>query len=166
MQTSKDVVNKTLSFWQVLRKMLGIQRVNEVAIILQSAVFLWKFIWPKRTHKKSDYHRHLNNLSEKKNVLANMGDYSSYSSVTDMIGRLGWRTLEQRRTDSRLVLFYKIIYMYGYVAVPPPSYVIALTSAPQTSHPLAYRQIPTSTNYYITLSTPSQSFSGTVSQHL
>ena len=29
----KDVVNKTLSFWQVLRKMLGIQRVKRLTSI-------------------------------------------------------------------------------------------------------------------------------------
>ena len=63
-----------------------------------------------------------------------------------MIGKLGWRTLEQRRTDSRLVLFYKIIY--GYVAIPLPSYVIPLPCASRTSHPLAYRQISTRTDYY------------------
>ena len=43
-------------------------------------------------------------------------DYSPYSSVSDMFEKLGGRTLEQRRADSRLVLFYKLIY--GYVAVP------------------------------------------------
>ena len=63
-----------------------------------------------------------------------------------MIGKLGWRTLEQRRTDSRLILFYKIIY--GYVAIPLPSYVIPLPRASRTSHPLAYRQISTRTDYY------------------
>ena len=47
-----------------------------------------------------------------------LGDYSPYSSVSDMLGRLGWRTLEQRRADSRLVLFYKIVH--GYVAVTLP----------------------------------------------
>ena len=75
-----------------------------------------------------------------------LGDYSPYSSVTDMIGKLRWRTLEQRRTDSRLILFYKIIY--GYVAIPLPSYVIPLPCASRTSHPLAYRQISTRTDYY------------------
>ena len=75
-----------------------------------------------------------------------LGDYSPYSSVTDMIGKLGWRTLEQRRTDSTLILFYKIIY--GYVAIPLPSYVIPLPRASRTSHPLAYRQISTRTDYY------------------
>lgn len=35
-----------------------------------------------------------------------LGDYinSMYSSVFDMIGKLGWRTLEQWRADSRLVV--------------------------------------------------------------
>ena len=62
-------------------------------------------------------------------------DYSPYSSVSDMLDKLGWRTLEQRRSDSRLVLFYKIIHCY--VAVPVPSYVIPLTRISRTSHPLA-----------------------------
>ena len=75
-----------------------------------------------------------------------LGDYSPSSSVTDMIGKLGWRTLEQRRTDSRLILFYKIIY--GYVAIPLPSYVIPLPRASRTSHSLAYRQISNRTDYY------------------
>ena len=75
-----------------------------------------------------------------------LGDYSPYSSVTDMIGKLGWRNLKQRHSDSRLVLFYKIVY--GFVAVPLPSYVIPLPHASRTSHPLAYRQISTRTDYY------------------
>ena len=33
-------------------------------------------------------------------------DYSSYSSVTDMLSNLGWRSLENRRTDTRLAMFY------------------------------------------------------------
>ena len=36
-------------------------------------------------------------------------DYSSYSSVTDMLSNLGWRSLENRRTDTRLAMFYKIV---------------------------------------------------------
>ena len=75
-----------------------------------------------------------------------LGDYLSYSSVSDMLEKLGWRTLEQRRADSRLVLFYKIIYCY--VAVPLPSYIIPLTRISRTSHPLACRQIYARTEYY------------------
>ena len=73
-------------------------------------------------------------------------EFYPYSSATDMIGKRGWRTSEQRRTDSRLVIFYKIIY--GYVAIPFPSYIITLPRASCTSHPLAYRQISTRTDYY------------------
>ena len=75
-----------------------------------------------------------------------LGDYSPYSSVIDMPGKLGWRTLEQRRSDCRLVLFYKIVY--GYAAVPLPIYVIPLTRTLRTSHPLAYRQPCAGTDYY------------------
>ena len=42
-------------------------------------------------------------------------DYSRESSVTAMIDELGWCSLEQRRADIRLILFYKIVY--GLVAV-------------------------------------------------
>ena len=75
-----------------------------------------------------------------------LGDYSLYSSVSVMLEKLSWRTLEQRCTDARLVLLYKIIY--GYVAVPLPGYVTILTRISRTSHPLVYRQIPTRTDYY------------------
>ena len=37
-------------------------------------------------------------------------DYQRTSSVTQMIKVLNWRTLEQRRIDSRLTLMYKITY--------------------------------------------------------
>ena len=68
--------------------------------------------------------------------------------VSDMLEKLGWRTLEQRRADSRLVLFCKIVHECMYVAVPLPSYVIPLTRISRTSRPLAYRQIYARTDYY------------------
>ena len=43
-------------------------------------------------------------------------DYQRTSSVTQMIKDLNWRTLEQRRIDSRLTLIYKITY--DLVAIP------------------------------------------------
>ena len=47
---------------------------------------------------------------------------SSYDSVLDMLGDLGWRSLDDRRIDSSLCLFYKIVH--GPVAVPLPPYVV------------------------------------------
>ena len=67
-------------------------------------------------------------------------------SITEMLTQLGWRSLEQRRNDSRLCLFYKIIY--GLVAIDLPPYVEhpARTSL-KNSHPLVYRQIHTGADY-------------------
>ena len=36
-------------------------------------------------------------------------DYSRHSSVTDMLNRLNWQSLEKRRDDLTLLMFYKII---------------------------------------------------------
>ena len=36
-------------------------------------------------------------------------DHSRHSSVTDMLNRLNWQSLEKRRDDLTLLMFYKII---------------------------------------------------------
>ena len=49
-----------------------------------------------------------------------INDYSSYSSVTQMIDTLGWRSLEQRRASAaRLIMFYKIVYGLSEISLPP-----------------------------------------------
>ena len=48
-------------------------------------------------------------------------DYSIYSSVTEMMSNLGWRSVENRRYDACLLMFYKIVH--GLVAIPVPSYL-------------------------------------------
>ena len=72
-------------------------------------------------------------------------DYSPYSSVTDMLSNLGWRSLELRRYDSCIATFYKIVY--GLVAIPVPPY-FEHTMIQTHHHPLVYRQIHTSFSYY------------------
>ena len=47
-------------------------------------------------------------------------DYTTYSSVTEMMSNLGRRSLENRRYDAGLLMFYKIVY--GLDAIPVPSY--------------------------------------------
>ena len=47
-------------------------------------------------------------------------NYSPYDSVSNMLDGLGWRSLENRRIDSRLVMFYRIIH--GYVAIQIQTY--------------------------------------------
>ncbi|KAH3737489.1 hypothetical protein DPMN_044082 [Dreissena polymorpha] len=58
-----------------------------------------------------------------------------------MLDKLGWRSLENRRYDSRLLMFYKIVH--GLVAVPMPPYVTPPTRLTRHLHPLSFRQIPT-----------------------
>ena len=72
--------------------------------------------------------------------------FSSYDSVSDMRGDLGWRSLDDRRIDSRLCLFYKIMH----VAVPLPPYVVhtQVFTRHSASYPLAFRQIHTVADYY------------------
>ena len=72
-------------------------------------------------------------------------DYSSYSSVTDMLSNLGWRSLELWRYDLHIPMFYKIVY--GLVAIPVPPY-FEHPMVQTCHHPLAYRQIHTSVSYY------------------
>ena len=72
-------------------------------------------------------------------------DYSPYSSEMEMLDNLGWQSLELRRNDAGIAMFYKIVY--GLVTIPVPSYFEHPTV--QTRHlPIAYRQIHWSVCYY------------------
>ena len=73
-------------------------------------------------------------------------NYSPYESVSNMLDNLGWRSLENRRIDSRLVMFYKIIYCH--VAIQIPTYFEKPHRYTRHMHPLSYRQIHTSATYY------------------
>ena len=73
-------------------------------------------------------------------------DYQRTASVTQMLKDLNWRTLEQCRIDSRLILMYKITH--DLVAIPAADYLIPNTRSSKSNHPLAYRQIPTLCDYY------------------
>ena len=72
--------------------------------------------------------------------------YSSYSSVTQMLNTLGWRSLEQRRADARLTMFYQIAY--GLVMIPMPSYIRHPVRTIRTIHPMLYLQTPITASYY------------------
>ena len=76
-----------------------------------------------------------------------LSNYSTYyASVTEMLQPLGWRSLEQRRSDSGLCLVYKIIY--GLVAIDLPPYVVHPSRILRNSHPQCFRQIQTTGDYY------------------
>ena len=62
-------------------------------------------------------------------------DYQYTSSVSKMLQDLNWRTLDQRRIDSRLVLLYKVTY--DLVAIPASDYLIRNTRPSSRNHPIA-----------------------------
>ena len=63
-----------------------------------------------------------------------------------MLQPLGWRSLEQRRFDSKLCLFYKIIY--GLVAIDMPPYVVHPLRTLRNPHTLGFPQIQYTVDYY------------------
>ena len=73
-------------------------------------------------------------------------DFSTRSSVTAMMEYLGWRSLQQRRADAHLCLFYRIVY--GLVAIPMPEYNQPNTCVSKYCHSMAFRQVHTSADYY------------------
>ena len=73
-------------------------------------------------------------------------NYQQTASVSDMLQQLGWRTLEQRRIDSRLSLCYKIVN--NLVAIPFEEYFTRNHRNTRSSHSLALRPISTTTDYY------------------
>ena len=72
--------------------------------------------------------------------------HSSYSSVTQMINTLGWRSLEQRRASARILMFYKIVQCL--VEIPLPPYIQRQIRMTRTTHPYHTIQILTTANYY------------------
>ena len=75
-----------------------------------------------------------------------VNNFDQQASVTKIIQKLGWRTLEQRRADARLCLFYKIIH--GLVAVPLPDYIQYSNRISRYFHSMTFRQVHTSRDFY------------------
>ena len=75
-----------------------------------------------------------------------VNNFDQQASVTKIIQELGWRTLEQRRADARLCLFYKIVH--GLVAVPLPDYVQYNNRILRYCHSMTFRQVHTSRDFY------------------
>ena len=75
-----------------------------------------------------------------------VNNFDQQASATKIIQELGWRTLEQRRANARLCLFYKIIY--GLVAVPLPDYIQYNNRISRYCHAMTFRQVHTSSDFY------------------
>ena len=76
-------------------------------------------------------------------------NYEREASVTAMLQSLGWRSLQQRRADIRLIMLYKCIH--GIVAVDLSSDLKKLPRTSRHSHSMSF-QIPSETKQYIQMS--------------
>ena len=72
--------------------------------------------------------------------------YSRQASVTEMLQKLGWRSLLQRRADIRLALLYKCLH--GLVAVDLSQDLVRQTRQSRHSHPMALI-LPSETKLYL-----------------
>ena len=64
--------------------------------------------------------------------------------INSIINSLRRGSLEQRRADARLIMFYKNVY--GLVAIPLPTHI--QRQVRMTMHPMHFIQIQTTANYY------------------
>ena len=72
-------------------------------------------------------------------------DYGRHSSVTSMLTRLGWATLEQRRENQRLTMMYKVVH--GLVVVPT-THLTAADSRTRANHSYKFRTISCNSTPY------------------
>ena len=99
-------------------------------------------IWHPHTHANT----HKIEMVQRRALRWVSRDFSPLSSVTAMQERLGWRSLEHRRLDSRLVMFYKIYYQH--VAIKFPNYIQRPTRFSRLMHPLSFRQVQVTSDYH------------------
>ena len=71
--------------------------------------------------------------------------YHNTSSVSSMLLDLGWRSLEQRRADSRLTLLYKI-HMKGHVPIEASKHLRPMKRRSRHSHSSSFIPLSTSSS--------------------
>ena len=65
-----------------------------------------------------------------------LGRYHNRSSVTSMLEKLNWRSLEQRRADSRLAMLYKMAN--SLVAIDASPLLVPMEGIQHSAHPHRY----------------------------
>jgi len=75
-----------------------------------------------------------------------MNDYKLHSSVTVMLNKLKWPSLEHRRKNQRLTTMFKIVQ--GLVAVPS-SHLISADSRTRANHVYKFKNISASSTVYM-----------------
>ena len=142
-QKVSGAANRTLGFVKRnIRTKNKVIRETAYKALVRPKVEYASPVWSPYTQKNIDRLE----MVQRRAARWTLNNYSTYASVTDMLSNLGWRSLQNRRSDARLCLFFKIVH--GLVAVPLPPFVRHPTRAPRHSHDLYFSQIQTRTDYY------------------
>lgn len=75
-----------------------------------------------------------------------LSNFHPKDRVSNMLNKLGWRSLEHRRCDARLVFMYKITQ--GSVAVECSRLLHSIMRTPGHTHQHSYLPIPSYTSLY------------------
>jgi hypothetical protein len=74
-------------------------------------------------------------------------NYQREASVTDMLQKLKWPTLEVRRLQYRLVMMYRVVN--GLIAIPAVQYLIPVTRVTRHTHNLAFQRQTCNSSFYM-----------------
>lgn len=72
-------------------------------------------VWSPNT----EVNKHKLEMVQRRTIRWVKNDYSRHTSVTDLQNTLGWHTLERRRLDARLTMYYKIFNNLVVTTLPP-----------------------------------------------
>ena len=110
--------NKSLAF---LRRNLKIKdpKIKEMAYkgLVRPVLEYCSPVWNPHHSKYID----MLEMIQRRAARYTMNNYQTYSSVSDMIDRLGWESLAARRIRADIIIFYKI--QNSLIAVPMPAAV-------------------------------------------
>ena len=98
-------------------------------------------VWDPHTKEKT----HKIEMVQRRAAHWTTNDWNRTTSVSSLLHQLNWQTLEQRRSMTRLCLFYKIVY--GLVTVPLYHYIEPVVR-PSRCISMNFRQLHTGKDCY------------------
>ena len=127
--------NKTLGFLKrnIKTKMPRIRETANNTLVRPQLEYA-SAVWDPHTKDKVNQIE----LVQRRAARWTCSNYDRKASVIEMVINLGWCSLEQRRADASLYLFYKIVY--GIVAIPLPDHIQRSTKASRFNS-MTFRQV-------------------------
>lgn len=132
---------------------LGFVKRNVVTSSIQAKNTAYKsLVRPQLEYAAAVWHPHTADLTSSLEKIQRraaryvLHQYQYTASVTQMLLRLKWETLQHRRMKLRLLLMYKIIH--GLVAINPQPYFIPTLRLNRYNHSFTFQQISTTKQYH------------------